>query len=215
MSTPAKTGDAGPLMGSSRPHNGPCSDPQGPAKPLHIACNGAQGPATDPQLMARTAERTGSVREHPPADPGATGSSPVSPPHDRTFGPAAQERGSFRGRALRPSDESARFWSYVNMAGPTCSHRPELGPCWLWTGGQRGKGYGAFNAEKPGGRYRMVNAHRYAYELTAGVVPVGLVLDHLCENGMCVNPAHLEAVSNGENIRRGYAAKARRESEAA
>ncbi len=133
-----------------------------------------------------------------------------TPPHDRTFGPAARERGSFRDRALRPSDESARFWSYVNMAGPVCSHRPELGPCWLWTGGQRGKGYGAFNAEKPGGRYRMVNAHRYAYELTAGVVPVGLVLDHLCENGMCVNPAHLEAVSNGENIRRGYAAKARR-----
>ncbi len=131
--------------------------------------------------------------------------------NDRTINPVAEARGHFRGRRLRPSDESARFWSYVDQNGPTPLHRPELGPCWLWTGGVRGKGYGAFNEAKPEGRYRMVNAHRYVYELTVGLVPDGLVLDHLCETPLCCNPAHLRPVTNGENIRRGYAAKARRE----
>lgn len=51
-------------------------------------------------------------------------------------------------------------------------------------------------------------AHRVAYELVVGPIPDGLQLDHLCKVRKCVNPAHLEAVTCGENIRRGDTGKA-------
>jgi hypothetical protein len=45
------------------------------------------------------------------------------------------------------------------------------------------------------------------YELLVGPIPAGLVIDHLCRVPSCMNPAHLEPVTNAENIRRGYAAR--------
>ena len=35
-----------------------------------------------------------------------------------------------RGRKKEPLGE--RFWSKVDKNGPIPSHRPELGPCWIW-----------------------------------------------------------------------------------
>jgi len=59
----------------------------------------------------------------------------------------------------------------------------------------------------PRGVFRWNNkqgyAHRFAYEQMHGPIPVGLVIDHLCRNPLCVNPDHLEAVTNRENILRG------------
>jgi hypothetical protein len=46
-------------------------------------------------------------------------------------------------------------------------------------------------------------AHRVAYVLAKGAIPEGLVLDHLCRTPACVNPDHLEPVTNHENILRG------------
>lgn len=69
--------------------------------------------------------------------------------------------------------------------------------CWEWAG-HKHQGYGFLS--HGGRRYR---AHRLAYEFAKGPIPDGLVTDHLCRNPGCVNPAHLEAVTNRENVLRG------------
>lgn len=47
------------------------------------------------------------------------------------------------------------------------------------------------------------------YEQKVGPIPEGLVIDHLCRRPRCINPAHLEAVTNEENVRRGAAVGAK------
>ncbi len=70
--------------------------------------------------------------------------------------------------------------------------------CWNWTGSDNGKGYGRIYSKG-----RFVYVHRASYEIARGPIPEGLQLDHLCRNPRCANPAHLEAVTNAENTRRG------------
>ena len=86
-----------------------------------------------------------------------------------------------------------RFWSKVKVL---------KSGCWEWQGALRGRegyGYGDFwDGNKD------VAAHRFAYELFKGAIPEGLTIDHLCQKTWCVNPAHLESVTNKENILRGY-----------
>ncbi len=70
--------------------------------------------------------------------------------------------------------------------------------CWLWTGYVARDGYGRYWAgDKP------VVAHRAVYGVLVGEVPAGKQLDHLCRNRTCVNPTHLEPVTQRENILRG------------
>ncbi len=88
-----------------------------------------------------------------------------------------------------------KLWTYVDRNGPLLS--PYLGPCWLWTGRLNRGGYGVGYAD------RAVRVHRWAYELLHGPIPDGLDIDHLCRVRRCVNPAHLEAVTRRENLRRG------------
>jgi hypothetical protein len=45
------------------------------------------------------------------------------------------------------------------------------------------------------------------YERERDPIPAGLHLDHLCRVRDCVNPEHLEPVTNAENLRRGDGTK--------
>ena len=84
-----------------------------------------------------------------------------------------------------------RFWEKVNITDT----------CWLWTGATS-DGYGSF-----GFNGKMKRVHRLAYAWAKGV-PVDSfgILDHLCRVKNCVNPDHLEEVSQAENVRRGDSA---------
>jgi hypothetical protein len=77
--------------------------------------------------------------------------------------------------------------------------------CWIWLKGKATDGYG-----QTWQHGRNIRAHRLYYERFKGSIPSGLVLDHLCRVKLCVNPDHLEAVTNGENVLRGEAIAARR-----
>jgi uncharacterized UBP type Zn finger protein len=50
---------------------------------------------------------------------------------------------------------------------------------------------------------KWVYAHRVSYEAANGPIPEGLVIDHLCRVAACINPDHLEAVTQRENMLRG------------
>lgn len=91
-----------------------------------------------------------------------------------------------------PSDE-AGFWARVDKG---------VG-CWEWTRSLTTAGYG--NLRLPDGRYGY--AHRMSWELSRGPIPDGLTIDHLCRNRKCVNPEHLEPVTQAENNRRARAAR--------
>ena len=69
--------------------------------------------------------------------------------------------------------------------------------CWIWNGCVR-NGYGLFRYKE-----KVIGAHRFSYELLRGPIPKGLQLDHLCRVRNCVNPNHLEPVTQAENLRRG------------
>jgi hypothetical protein len=74
----------------------------------------------------------------------------------------------------------------------------------LFAGNKNPKGYAMVNIKRDG-RWIVASLHREMYQSFVGDIPDGLVIDHLCRNKCCVNPIHLEPVTNAENLKRGSA----------
>jgi len=79
-----------------------------------------------------------------------------------------------------------RFWARVEKTDT----------CWNWMGGTINGGYGAFDRFDTG---TQTVAHRFSFELANGPIPEGMLVDHLCFNRACCNPAHLRLATPKQN----------------
>lgn len=82
--------------------------------------------------------------------------------------------------------------------------------CWIYMGSLNKLGYGrmSIGSRTDGTQRKAASVHRIAYELLRGPIPPGLDIDHLCRVRCCVNPDHLEPVSERVNIIRGQSPSA-------
>lgn len=75
-------------------------------------------------------------------------------------------------------------------------HGADDDACWLFTGSRSSFGYGHILDEDG----KLIAAHRAAWKLANGPIPPDAVVRHRCDNPPCVNPAHLEVGTQGDNV---------------
>lgn len=87
---------------------------------------------------------------------------------------------------------------WLDKLGVWFTPEPNTG-CWLWLRACTARGYGTVGV----GKKHTGLAHRVSYQIMRGPIPEGMTLDHLCRTPGCVNPDHLEIVTQRENVLRG------------
>ena len=85
---------------------------------------------------------------------------------------------------IKPTAEE-RFWAMVDKSGD----------CWEWTGSCHPKGHGYFGLDG-----KVTYAHRVSWTMAYGDLPEGLQVNHHCDNPPCVQPEHLYAGTQIDNI---------------
>lgn len=98
-------------------------------------------------------------------------------------------------RTVRYKDESSgplptRFLEKISI---------DENGCWNWLAAKTSDGYGLF-----WGDGYMTTSHKFAYERLVKKVGDEMTIDHLCRNRLCANPSHVEEVTRGENVLRGF-----------
>lgn len=87
-----------------------------------------------------------------------------------------------------------RFWNKA---------RQREDGCWIWCG-ERDSLLSLAPGKQPYGRFKIAGkryaAHRVAYRLTKGAIPIDLLVRHTCDNGLCVNPGHLLVGDTQDNM---------------
>jgi len=87
-----------------------------------------------------------------------------------------------------PEKFKAMFWSKVDRSGD----------CWIWTAARTRHGYGVVGS---GRGKEVVYAHRLTYEWAYGPISDGMYICHRCDTPSCVNPDHLFAGTQTDNMR--------------
>jgi len=87
---------------------------------------------------------------------------------------------------MRSRSTPAQFWEKVGIGDPDV--------CWPWAAGTSPFGYGRVTFRKTNWQ-----AHRVAFTLSRGEIPVGKLVMHSCNNRLCCNPDHLAVGTHADN----------------
>lgn len=90
-------------------------------------------------------------------------------------------------------ETQARFWNKVKIIPESQSRS-----CWEWQGATMENGYGVASI----GKSKTQLAHRYAASLTQDIS--NKIVQHICDNKLCVRPSHLRIGSQLDNMRDMY-----------
>jgi hypothetical protein len=91
------------------------------------------------------------------------------------------------------SEEIAtKFWAHTEK---------KINGCWIYK--SRSISYATFGAKINGNRIIFL-AHRFAWLIATGELLDGMVINHKCCNKLCVNPDHLEQVTQRQNMEDAY-----------